>query len=297
MGRKLGKVLLFLWRMLYPMMLYELISAVVIVGGFAVVAWLRRAYWRMAGADQSELLSQHLALLFAGLGALVAAIPLGLLYAFFRWRRDEARVRSDGNFADRPKERAVLHMSAGAAVRLAVLGFSMCLLGNCILLSLPLPWDSYDEISEVLYTPSLAIQLLCIGLILPFTEELVFRGLGYARMRTMLPVIPSMLISSVYFGIYHGNLLQAVYATSLGLGMAWAMECYDAMSASYIIHASANIMSVVISNTIVGGLLVVFDVFRWGTAFIGGAVSILIFYKIRKDRKNYETSVSCDSLL
>ena len=48
----------------------------------------------------------------------------------------------------------------------------------------------------------------------PVVEEILFRGIVLRSMRKFTPVWAAILISSVLFGVYHLNIVQAAYATS-----------------------------------------------------------------------------------
>lgn len=326
---KIKNTLLFLWRAAYPLLLYyTLVTATIVLGVTAVLT-----YGYASGATTPpdavlDALNTQLSVPLTALGAVIASIPLGLMYAYFRMKQAEASERAA---AEREKAEAQAALFAGlgysetqntpaglvplhqpqisqsvtqkplpltprAILRIILLGFCLCVSLNALLLTLPIPWDSYEESMELLYTPSIPQQLLCVGIIVPFAEELVFRGLGYAKMRLMLRETPAILISSLYFGIYHGNLVQSIYATLLGAVLAWLMERYGGLTAPYVLHASANVMSILISNTLLGIFLAVFTL-RCGLILICGGAAIFILYKIREEKLDYETIVDSHSLL
>lgn len=356
MANRIKNLLLFLWRMLYPLILYHFIVSAVMFLVFIIIVGCGMSGLTTISDSLFNELNNQLSLLLTGLGAILASIPLGILYVLFCCQQETARQqaeelrsarlreeelwvsglpqyefqeagqwtcdsRSGGQqdlhsgdelcsgalnrpssllYPDRkqplPASPVHLHMNLREIRRIIALGFSLCICVNALLLTLPFSWDSFEEVGDLLYTPSLFHQILCVGLIVPFAEELVFRGLGYAKMRLMLPVKPAVIISALYFGIYHGNLLQGIYATVLGLALAWIMESYGALSAAYVLHASANIMSIMLSNTIIGVFLYVFTL-RCGLILICGGAALFILYKIREDRLDYETSVDCNSML
>lgn len=333
MANRIKNLLLFLWRMFYPLILYHLIVSAVMFLVFIIVIGAGLSGMTTIPDTMFNELNNQLSLLLTGLGAVIASIPLSILYVLFCCRKEEARQQAEELRLARQREeelwasvsplynyqetgtwtygaepagphgcrfeeegRPHLRMNLREVLRIIALGFSLCICINALLLTLPFSWDSFEEVGDLLYTPSLFHQFLCVGLIVPFAEELVFRGLGYAKMRLMLPVKPAVIISALYFGIYHGNLLQGIYAAILGLVLAWIMESYDALSASYVLHASANTMSILLSNTVIGVFLYVFTL-RCGLILICGGAAIFILYKIREDRLNYETSVDCNSLL
>ena len=81
----------------------------------------------------------------------------------------------------------------------------------------------------------------------PIVEELMFRGVIYRRLRRMAGVIPSAIIVSLLFGVYHGNWIQAPYAFLLGLACVYVYERYKSIIAPMILHGTANFVAVLIT--------------------------------------------------
>lgn len=107
---------------------------------------------------------------------------------------------------------------------------------------------AYQETAEALYTPALWVQLLCLGIIVPITEEYVFRGLIYKRMRRNTSVIRAIISSSIFFGLYHGNSVQMIYGTLCGLLLAYLYEKYGSIKAPIFAHMLMNIVSCVLTD-------------------------------------------------
>ena len=65
-----------------------------------------------------------------------------------------------------------------------------------------------------------------------------------------------MIFSAIVFGIYHLNVVQAVYAFFLGLFFAWVYDRYDSLWAPITAHMSANLFVILFgSSAIVNRLL------------------------------------------
>lgn len=97
-------------------------------------------------------------------------------------------------------------------------------------------------------------------------------------------VLAGALISAALFGLYHGNLLQGVYAFLLGLVMAWLYERFQTLAAPWVFHAAANVTSIVIVNTGLGILAEKRSAFAFYTA-LALAVVLSVFCLIRIERK------------
>lgn len=109
-------------------------------------------------------------------------------------------------------------------------------------------YEAFNETSSIIYSGGIVMQVLatCVGA--PLAEELLFRGLIHKRLRKILNVAPAMIISSLLFGIIHGNIIQIIYASLIGLICAYVYEKFKTIWAPIILHASANTLAVVSTN-------------------------------------------------
>ena len=101
---------------------------------------------------------------------------------------------------------------------------------------------SFMEVSEAISSPPFPVILLCAGVIAPIIEELIFRGLVFNRIKYNYNAVAAIIISSIAFGIYHGNLTQGVYATLLGLCLAYVYNKTGNLLVPICIHISANVI-------------------------------------------------------
>lgn len=111
-------------------------------------------------------------------------------------------------------------------------------------------FESFDATSNIIYSGGIVLQVIttCIGA--PLAEELLFRGLIHRRLRKVLNVVPAMIISSLLFGIIHGNIIQGIYATLIGLICAFVYEKFKNLWAPIILHAAANSFAVISTNLV-----------------------------------------------
>lgn len=132
---------------------------------------------------------------------------------------------------------------------LVVIGFFLCIFGNNLIkvTGLDQIFTGYNQVSYVLYSIPFWAQVLCIGILIPIGEEMVFRVMMFRRLRDEACFWPSALISAVFFGIFHGNVSQGVYAFVLGVVIAYVYEKRDNPFVPILIHAAANLASVVLS--------------------------------------------------
>lgn len=134
---------------------------------------------------------------------------------------------------------------------LLLLSASSCVLFNNLLLLPPfsiLFSGTSEHYSKLLYHPPLWEQLLFTVLFIPIAEELIFRGQIFAAFRKITPFWPAAFLSSLIFGIYHGNIIQGIYTFCLGLIMAWLLERYQSIFPSCLFHIASNFLSVLITH-------------------------------------------------
>lgn len=108
--------------------------------------------------------------------------------------------------------------------------------------------EAYESVANLQYSVPLWFGLLHYGLLKPLEEELVFRGLAYARMRKYFTTRVSIPVSALLFGAYHGNVVQLVYAFFMGCLLAWAYEQYKSIKIPVLIHSAANLVVYLISS-------------------------------------------------
>ena len=109
-----------------------------------------------------------------------------------------------------------------------------------------LNYKEYQEtMDQMTAGKSMWFLIICMGVIAPLAEEIVFRWLIYLRLRDYVRMGAAMVISGLIFGIYHGNLVQAVYAGILGMIFAYFLEISGCLWGSVLLHMGANIWSLV----------------------------------------------------
>ncbi len=270
-------MLLFCWRVIYPLLIYESLAALVSVVAstlFAVVVLGGgMAGTLMLTPEEIEACAMRIQLPSTALAAMLAAVVLLCIY----WSDD--RKRTGLSAVERTGRKRRMR---GALFLAALLGICACLWGNAVLVLLPIPDGSFREVSRILYAPSVAEQIACMGFIIPLTEELVFRGLAYRRMRERVSVPAAALLSAVLFALFHGNLAQGVYAGLLGLLLAVLYEWYGTLKIPYVLHMAANVTSILLTNSAFGVWMTV-DLAAWAVMGISGLLAVVLVFRMRED--------------
>jgi len=107
--------------------------------------------------------------------------------------------------------------------------------------------ESHNNVmGEITSSESFILVFFATAIIAPVIEELFFRGLIYGRLRQAMKPIVAIFISSLLFGIFHGNIVQGVYAFFIGFVLALVYEKTGALWLSIVGHALINTIGVVI---------------------------------------------------
>lgn len=103
-----------------------------------------------------------------------------------------------------------------------------------------------NQTQEQLLASQLAVQIIGLGILVPVAEELIFRGLLYARIRRTLPVWASVLTASVIFALYHGNVIQILFAFPMAIILTLLYEKGKWISYPILFHMGVNLTTVVL---------------------------------------------------
>lgn len=77
----------------------------------------------------------------------------------------------------------------------------------------------------------------------PIIEELLFRGIVFKSLRKVAPAWIAILISSVLFGAYHLNIVQASYATLMGIVAGIVYEKKKNLLFPIFVHFANNLVA------------------------------------------------------
>ena len=99
--------------------------------------------------------------------------------------------------------------------------------------------DEYAEVMDNLIRYD--IRTVCMVVIAaPAFEELIFRYAIMVFGEYLMPFWLANTLQAVLFGVYHGNLIQGIYAFLLGLILGCVAHRLGGIIASLILHMSIN---------------------------------------------------------
>lgn len=233
------------WNVIYPIFIY-----------FVAINLSMSLFTMFAvflGADPNE---QYMALQTASV-----AVTIPFIARFFQKDKNEPTVFWEHmNLEIRKKQSAkkalngVLMFLAGAAIG--------AFLNNLLILSgLEEISQGYQEVNQQFFSGGILFELLGACLLIPFLEELLYRGVVYGRLcdlmildneektargkkRERVSRILAMVISALLFGVIHMNLVQFIYAWLLGILLAWFVEKAGHFYGAFLAHMGANLVAV-----------------------------------------------------
>lgn len=241
------KYLLLVWRCLYPIMIHLGVSVglgmvYIFVGTFVLM------FQHQGNANVMEI-SEQITESYLNhslyIMAVASMITIPVFYLFFRWDKKKTAVL--------PK---VKNTVIDWCILILVAG-SMCISLNSLITysGISQIFDSYNEVAEYLYSGGVLLELLVVGILVPISEELLFRGLIFKRLTGAMKPVAAMAVSALIFGIYHGNVVQGIYAFCLGMIIAACYWKFQNILAPICMHIVANTVSVCITEIDVIGNL------------------------------------------
>ena len=135
----------------------------------------------------------------------------------------------------------------GILVLCAVSGGILNLLWSGILQQLRIQDHFSNAVQEQLFAGQAMVQLLGLGVLVPLAEELIFRGLIYTRIRKRIPAGAAIFFSALLFALFHGNVIQMIFAFPLALILAWLYERSGWFACPLAFHMGANLTAIILN--------------------------------------------------
>lgn len=111
--------------------------------------------------------------------------------------------------------------------------------------------SSFQEASSVLYAYPLWQALLANAFLVPILEEVVFRGLMFSRLQKALPNVATALITSLLFGLVHGQLVWMLFAFVVGLLLSYVRIKTGSILPTIVMHIMINLYATLSSYQII----------------------------------------------
>lgn len=233
-----------IWRILYPILLHMCLSSLVVYAAMAVMMALQLAQTGMIDVVSvaQKIIEQN---------SLWTAVSCGLLIPITYWfyRKDEWKRKDHGR-----RNRIMVADKFGWKQILLVIVFFILysvLVNQLIIwsgLHLLFPYYSEEVATSLFNTSILLAVYLAVALLAPISEELIYRGLIYRRLRDYIGKKWALVMSALIFGLIHGNMVQFVFAFLIGLALAAVYERYKTIWAPIVAHMAVNLFSCILET-------------------------------------------------
>lgn len=230
------------WRCVYPVGIHFLGSLVAGFGASFLLTMLYILGFQIGNLGYYDALEQS-SLAATGVGNLLVIPFLLWLYILDEKKRGLWKVKKPS-----------LQVHTVVSVWIFAASISQCVSICITMFGMNELFPGYSEQIEMLMeNQPIWLMLLSVGILAPIAEELVFRGLLFRRLREYANVKGAIIISSLVFGIYHGNMIQFIFASILGIIFAWLYEKTGRLCVPIMAHMAANSWSVLFSEVIGDG--------------------------------------------
>ena len=218
------------WEVLFPYLLFYLVFN----GAYIILAFVYQAGMEYFGEGYREFMTVHALTVSSVAESLCRVIGVWPLVPMLKKELQMRAAESERGFV---RERIIkltqtvifaVSLSLGLNVLLTLTGFAETS-------------AAYREVADYQYGVSFGLGLILYGVVSPLTEEVVFRGIIYNRLRRFFGPLFGIVVSALFFGVFHGNLVQGVYGTVMGIFMAHVYERQGSFFRPVLFHAAANL--------------------------------------------------------
>ena len=250
MNRKMAEAVL-------PMLMFVVIRE--ILG--SLLAILQAVLLQQADAGVLAFVSVH----DADLRALSGAISMAGAFALTLWNaRGEVNLQSgcsgellrsacgEAMSGERLRARGDQLIAAAAGILAASVFLNLFFTGVGAVHADAAAADASAQAGRV----SLPLGILIYGVLSPLAEETVFRGITLQRLYLLChekksgktAFLLAAGLSSLLFGIYHGSLVQGLYAAAMGFLFCLFLALGGNLFCVIVLHGGANVMTLFLSQ-------------------------------------------------
>lgn len=262
------------WSVVYPILLYYVINYLVVL----LLAMLTQAVGGIYQGVFATIIRNHSASLSAGMKGI--GMLAGMVVSFPAWKQEDGTKLPLMAFG---KREDTTDSDCGRKIKKLLIGSFMGIVTALFLNSLftllhvTESSQTFDSVATVQFSVPFLLGIVLYGVVAPLSEEVLFRGIVFKRMKRLYSVPIALIGSAIFFGAFHGNLVQAIYGTIMGLFLAYLYETSGEFLIPLCFHSGANLAVFItvsvelcklyvfsVSGCIVlGVLLIVVSLFAW----------------------------------
>ena len=205
-----------------PIFIYYLISNMFVMAGLSIV--------QIAKTKSSMQVLTESFWFYAENMIKMAGMALGGLAVYPYFKREKSNEKQKS-------------LSVKAVLSLAIVGATLSLGINFLfsVTGFTQSSEQYQQVAETQFALPLWLACIFYGVLSPIVEETVFRGIVYRALCRNTTKTLGLIGSALLFGAFHGNVVQMVYASLMGLVMAIVYQKYQNLLAPIVFHGAANI--------------------------------------------------------
>lgn len=166
--------------------------------------------------------------------AVIAALVMGFWY----WKKfavKKAPRRKIGQIIN-------LKMFAGLLTLMVSMQYLSTYIVNLVYLINPKWYDTYESLMENIGFSDVSWVLALYSVIIaPISEELIFRGVTMHYAKKAMPFWLANIFQAFLFGVFHGNMVQGIYAFVVGLFCGYVCYRGGSIYLSILFHMLFNI--------------------------------------------------------
>lgn len=173
----------------------------------------------------------------AGLSALYAVVA-ALILGFWYWKRFVPKKRP------RRKISSIINPTMFFGLVFLMLGMQYIATYIIMITAAVNPswYDIYEELLKSIGFGDVTLILALYSvLIAPISEELIFRGVTLKYAVKSMPLAAANIFQAALFGIFHGNVVQGVYAFAVGLFCGYVCLKGGSIYLSILFHMMFNL--------------------------------------------------------
>lgn len=106
--------------------------------------------------------------------------------------------------------------------------------------------ESFNSLMDSALGGDELMAFLAVVILAPIAEELLFRGIIFRMLVKHWSEIAAIIVSALLFGIYHMNLMQAIYVLPVGLLLGYTAYKCKSVLPCILIHMINNFMPYVL---------------------------------------------------
>jgi membrane protease YdiL (CAAX protease family) len=130
-------------------------------------------------------------------------------------------------------------------------------------------FESYGNVMDSILNGRMLFVILYTVVVAPLAEEIVFRGVILHKAGRNVPFWGANILQATFFGLYHDNVVQGIYAILVGLLLGLTYRRFQSIIAPILLHMIINIAAYIVIGLSTSTL-------RNSVMVIAGAVFVLL---------------------